>query len=131
MNWGAASPCGASFLSSLGRLLAFVLGLGRLAFAVVFSTGTALIPREYTRVSHSITLDFEVLRERLAASTVSRFRGMEKWDLLRFAALVYKGGVLAANHLLANLKNGMLGDVLTDLDRQRPLQHALPAAFIR
>jgi hypothetical protein len=47
------------------------------------STGTSLIPRERTLVSHSINLAFS--RRTFAGFTVLWFlRGMEKWDGLRF-----------------------------------------------
>jgi hypothetical protein len=39
----------------------------------------SLIPQEYTQGSYSISLAFDFCQERLAAFTVSLFRGIEQW----------------------------------------------------
>lgn len=75
MDWGAASPCSISLSSDLGRLPALFLGFGGLSVALT-STGTSLIPRECTRVSHSITLAFDFALRRFTAFRLSRL-GME------------------------------------------------------
>src|SRR5258708_39509936 len=76
MGWGAILPCSISLFSDLGRLLALFLCFGCLAMALT-STGTSLIPRECTHVSHSITLTFDFALRRFRGFTVSKFRGMK------------------------------------------------------
>ena len=78
MGWGAVSASNGSLFSALACLLvlAFFLGLGRLSMSCT-STGTSLIPREYTLGFHSITFAVVLVSKRLAASKMSRLRGME------------------------------------------------------
>ena len=90
MDWGAFLPCNASLLSTLGCLPALFLGFGRLAVAVT-STGTSLVPREYTQVSHSTTLAFDLRRQGFTPFIVSLFRAMEKWIGCVFLRFAIKG----------------------------------------
>ena len=70
------------------------------------STGTSLIPREYTRVSHSITLAFDFAWRRFAAFKMSRFRAMESWYEMRFFGLRCKGKVATPSDVLAAERPG-------------------------
>jgi hypothetical protein len=76
IDWGTASSCNVGVFTALGCTLVLFLDLDWLAVALT-SIGTSLVPRECTRVSHSITLAVDFVRQRLAAFTVLWMRGME------------------------------------------------------
>lgn len=85
------SLCDKSWFFVLGSLISFFFCFGRLAVART-STGISLIPREYTRGSHSISLAVDFRRERLAPFTVSLFRGIEQWVGLQCRYFVMMSG---------------------------------------